>query len=155
MARFLLRCTNININAVDSHIRTPLNRAIQLQLVIIKKILLAQEDLANDVEDDSDKTALDYARSQKNKKIKYLILAALARKKTQQIGEMFFDTLAQVPFINRHIIDDINKYRELATFDSGTQLEIGLIFLVVCGYFLKNRNNVRLHKRKVLIVLER
>ncbi|TGO32922.1 hypothetical protein BHYA_0279g00140 [Botrytis hyacinthi] len=69
------------MNAVDGHIRTPLNCAVQLQLMTITKILPAQEDLAIDVKDDSGKTALDYARSQKNKKIEDLILAALAKKK--------------------------------------------------------------------------
>ncbi|KAF7891924.1 hypothetical protein EAF00_008226 [Botryotinia globosa] len=81
MVRFLLGCANVNVNAVDGHICTPLNRAVQLQLVTITKILLAQENLAIDVKDDKGKTALDYARFQKNKKIEDLILAALARKK--------------------------------------------------------------------------
>ncbi|KAF7891311.1 uncharacterized protein EAF02_001636 [Botrytis sinoallii] len=95
MVKFLLGCANVNIKAVDGNIRTPLNRAVRLQLVT--KVLLAQEDLAIDVKDDKGKTALDYARSQKDKKIEDLILATLSKKKSQQVDEIFFDTLAQVP----------------------------------------------------------
>ncbi|KAF7924029.1 hypothetical protein BELL_0244g00020 [Botrytis elliptica] len=97
MVKFLLGCANVNINAVDCNIRTPLNRAVRLQLVTITKVLLAQEDLAIDVKDDKGKIALDYARSQKDKKIEDLILAILSKKKSQQVDEIFFDTLAQVP----------------------------------------------------------
>ncbi|TGO84070.1 hypothetical protein BPOR_0554g00060 [Botrytis porri] len=60
--KVMLRCANVNINAVDGHIRTPLNRAVQLRSVTIAKILLAQENVAIDVKDGKGKTALDYAQ---------------------------------------------------------------------------------------------